>query len=136
MSFGSAAISCSRTPAAFSNLNFLRWSATSSLSLRTSTWGFLAIGTFFILTSRALSRFALDVRACARLLPAPAAARPAARRRRSMTVTPGRQRDPLRPLARFRLLARLFLEVLDFGAGQLAHFPRAHAGDVDAAVVG
>src|SRR4051812_3393029 len=132
MSFGSAAISCSRTPAAFSNLDFLRWSATSSLSLRTSTWGFLAIRMFLsLLPGHCLARRSMC--GLVRLFPAAAAARPAAGSGRPMAVTPGRERHALRAVARLRLLPCLLLEVLDLGAGQLAHFARAHAGDADAA---
>src|SRR6266850_2732188 len=43
MSLGSVATSCSRASAAFSHLDFLRCSAASSLSLRTSTVAFLLI---------------------------------------------------------------------------------------------
>src|SRR5205085_4988887 len=49
MSLGSREISSSRTSAAFSNFPFLRNSAVSSLSLRTSTCCFLAIGVFLSL---------------------------------------------------------------------------------------
>src|SRR5256885_13837051 len=55
MSFGSAAASSARTSAAFSHLNFLRCSATSSLSLRMSTWGFFAIRVFLTLTGGTVS---------------------------------------------------------------------------------
>src|SRR6266852_8175982 len=48
MSFASAAPSCSRTSAAFSHFSFLRKSVASSLSLRTSTWGFLAMDEVFL----------------------------------------------------------------------------------------
>src|SRR5512140_77973 len=140
MSFGSAAISCSRTEAAFSNLDFLRWSATSSLSLRTSTWGFFAIGIYFYpYFPGSVSRgHACRIR-CARLcasLAAAATAQPAAGGGRPMTVTPRRQRYALRAVARLGLLPGLLLEVLDLGARELAHFPGAHARHVDAAVVG
>src|SRR2546428_13447968 len=50
MSFGSAAASSARTSAAFSHLDFLRCSATSSLSFRMSTWGFFAIQAFLTLS--------------------------------------------------------------------------------------
>src|SRR5438105_4427784 len=60
MSFGSAATSASRTSAAFSHFCFLRNSVASSLSLRTSTEGFLAMGlALSISTDGPLSRLSL-----------------------------------------------------------------------------
>src|ERR1700737_4974201 len=132
MSFGSAAASSARTSAAFSHLNFLRCSATSSLSLRMSTWGFFAIQAFLTLTAGTVS-----IAPCACGSPAlPAAACPPTCRRGPMAMPPRRKRDLLSPLAGLRLLPRLCPEHLHFRARQLPHLAGAHPGDADPAVIG
>src|SRR5438067_7506196 len=133
MSFGSAAASSARTSAAFSHLNFVRCSATSSLSLRTSTWDFFAIQVFLTLTGRYCLDCSLELCPSAAL---PAAAGPTTGRRRPVAMAPRGKRDVLSPLAGLRLLSRLCPEPLYFRARQLPYLARAHPGDADPAVIG
>src|SRR5438309_4455758 len=133
MSFGSAAASSASTSAAFSHLNFLRCSATSSLSLRMSTWGFFAIRVFLTLTGGTVS-IAPPVLGPSPALPA--AAGPPTGRRGPMAMPPRGKRDLLSPLAGLRLLPRLCPEHLHFRARQLPQLAGAHPGDADPTVIG
>src|SRR5438309_10003411 len=135
MSFGSAAASSARTSAAFSHLNFLRCSATSSLSLRMSTWGFFAIQVFLTLTGGTVSIAPCTLRLTGS--PAlPAAAGAPAGRRGPMAMPPRRKRNLLSPLAGLCLLSRLRPEHLHFPARQLPHLAGAHPGDGHSTVLG
>src|SRR5882672_12945200 len=134
MSFGSAATSCSSTSAAFSHLDLLRCSATSSFSFRTSTWGALAIRVFVTLVAGPCLAGAAGANERSAALTAPP--RPAARRGRTVAVAPRGKRHRPRTLGRLGLLPRLRPQQLHFGAGQLAQLPGAHPGDADTAVIG
>src|SRR5712691_1734332 len=133
MSFGSAWTSCSRTSAAFSNFDFLKYSAAESFSLRASTEAMrdLFYPCCTVLSPSATRFFGVGPRRSGDDSSSPP---PARGLRRAMPVAPrGERRQPGR--RRLRLLPCLLAQRVQLGAGQLAVVAWAQALDTDTAVV-
>src|SRR5712664_988357 len=135
MSFGSAWTSCSRTSAAFSNFDFLRYSAAESLSLRESAE---AMRTLFYPCCTVLSHSPprpsrVGARRSGHDSSSPPL--PARGRRWAVPVAPGGERR--QPGGRrLRLLACLLAQRVHLGGRQLAVIAGPQALHPDTAVVG